>query len=118
MLLKKGSKFVWSDECEKAFVCVKNVIGNMPNLNHFDVTKRTILEGLGAVLSQVGNGEEKMTVFASRSLKGAEEKYSVIEREALAFTATVADSLSEEAMSNPGIRSTFCDPWAKHLIYW
>lgn len=40
--------------------------------------------GLGAVLSQVADGESRIIAFASRSIRGAEERYSVIEREALA----------------------------------
>ena len=38
------------------------------------------------LLSQIDNGEEKVIAFASKTLKGAEAHYSVIEREALALT--------------------------------
>ncbi|KAJ1208272.1 hypothetical protein NDU88_003658 [Pleurodeles waltl] len=89
-LLKKGCEFVWTDECTAAFTFVKDCIGKMPTLGHFDIHAKTFLytdasiKGLGAVLIQRVNQEEKVIAFASRSLKGAEQQYSVIEREALA----------------------------------
>jgi len=40
--------------------------------------------GLGAVLTQTIEGEEKVIVFASRALADPEKKYSVTEQECLA----------------------------------
>ncbi|KAJ1095977.1 hypothetical protein NDU88_001126 [Pleurodeles waltl] len=89
-LLKKGCIFVWEKECVTAFSFVKKCIGKMPTLGHFDVCAKTYLytdasiKGLGAVLIQKMGQEERAIAFASRSLKEAEQHYSVIEREALA----------------------------------
>ena len=45
--------------------------------------------GLGAVLTQICGGEEKIIAFVSRTLSDAEKNYSVIEKDMLAcFWAT------------------------------
>lgn len=45
--------------------------------------------GIGAILSQMQEGKEKIIAFASRTLKDAEINYSTIEKEALScFWAT------------------------------
>ncbi|KAJ1090854.1 hypothetical protein NDU88_003982 [Pleurodeles waltl] len=36
MILKKGAKYEWSPHCEEAFNAVKNDIGKMSTLGHFE----------------------------------------------------------------------------------
>lgn len=42
-LLKKGIQFAWSAECMSAFNSIKEVIGRMPTLGHFDACKKTVI---------------------------------------------------------------------------
>ncbi|KAJ1089051.1 hypothetical protein NDU88_002204, partial [Pleurodeles waltl] len=83
-LLKKGSEFVWDEGCATAVSLVKTCIGKMPTLGHFDVRAKTYLytdasvKGLGAVLTQRVDCEDKVIAFASRALKVTEQHYSVI----------------------------------------
>lgn len=44
---------------------------------------------LGAILAQTLNGDEHPIIFISRKLQSAEQKYSTIEREALAVKWTI-----------------------------
>ena len=90
-LLMKGVKFLWSDECQVAFEQLRDALLTAPILSYPDFQERFSLftdasnAGLGAVLSQFINGEEKAIAFASRSLKPHERKYATIERECLAI---------------------------------
>ncbi|KAJ1191874.1 hypothetical protein NDU88_001188 [Pleurodeles waltl] len=90
-LLKTKNKFLWSEACQNAFDMLKNDICNAPPLQGFDsslrsgITTDASCKGIGAVLTQINKeGYEDTIAFASRSLTTSEEKYSVIEREALA----------------------------------
>ncbi|XP_046964488.1 uncharacterized protein K02A2.6-like [Vanessa cardui] len=91
-LLKKGAKWSWSPQHERAFLEVKTFLTSENVLAHFDSTAKIILTvdaspyGLGAVLSQVGaDGLERPVSFASRTLNSAEKKYSQIQKEATAI---------------------------------
>ena len=85
-LCKQDVIYTWGSPQQKAFEAIKKEITNAPILAYFDKDKKSIIQadaskkGLGAVLLQDG----KPVVYASRSLTGAEERYSNIERELLA----------------------------------
>lgn len=89
-LLKKGSEFTWTDQCEQEFNMLKKYLNSAPSLKSLHqskvsyVTTDANVKGLGAVLQQHSGGELVTIMFASRGLKPAETLYSVIEREALA----------------------------------
>jgi RNase H-like domain found in reverse transcriptase/Integrase zinc binding domain len=90
-LLKNGVKFCWNKDRQNAFERSKKLLINNTNLVPFDNSRETILAtdassyGLGAVLCQVHNGEEKTVMYASCTLSPAEAKYCQLEKEALAI---------------------------------
>lgn len=91
-LLKKGVKFIWSKECQAAFVKAKSEICKDVTLAHFNPNAKLVLicdasmEGVSAVLAQKEeSGRERPVAFASRVLHAAEKNYSVIDREGLAI---------------------------------
>ena len=97
--MKKGSLIQWGQSQEKSLSLLKDMLSKAPILQYPDFTKEFSVEtdtsqvGLGAVLTQVYEIEGKQrslpVVYASRSLKGAERKYSVTDQEALAVVWAV-----------------------------
>jgi hypothetical protein len=76
-LLKKGVKFVWSDECDKAFRTLREHLTSAPVLTQPDMSKPFEVfcdasgTGLGCVLMQ----ENRVIVYASRALRPHEKNY-------------------------------------------
>ena len=68
----------WDEECEQAFLSLKERLTSAPVLAYADFTKPFILEvdashgGLGAILSQEHQGRVQPVAFASRGLRTAE----------------------------------------------
>ena len=89
-LTERGRKFFWTLECETAFATLKNRLSSAPILSFPDFSKPFLLdtdasqEGIGAVLSQISDGNEQVIAYASRTLSKAERKYSVTRKELLA----------------------------------
>lgn len=94
-LLRKNSKFEWTDTCQLAFQRSKDLLLSNQLLVHFDVTKPIIVScdaspyDVGAVLSHLIKGEERPVLFASSTLSDAEKKYSQLHRKALAIVFAV-----------------------------
>ena len=90
-LTHKGQDFVWNDEQQKAFDSLKQSLSNKPAVRYFDVNKQTELVvdaspvGLGAILIQRDSSRSNVIAYGSRSLTQTEQRYSQIEREALAI---------------------------------
>ena len=90
-LTEKTATFVWTEECQKGFQRLKDLLSQAPVLCYPSLTKDFELQtdaiaiGLGAVLEQDGH----VVAYASRSLTHAERQYSVIERECLAVLYAV-----------------------------
>lgn len=89
-LTRKDQLFVWTDECEKAFKCLKTALTQAPVLAYPHFDREFLLEtdasgkGLGAVLSQHQDDQSVRPVaFASRTLQPHEKQYSISELEAL-----------------------------------
>lgn len=77
-LLRKGTPFLWSFQCEEAFLLLKEKITTSPVLRYPDFNKQFHLTtdasnyALGAVLSQIHDNQDCVYSFASRSLNPAE----------------------------------------------
>ncbi|XP_030595617.1 uncharacterized protein LOC115787179 [Archocentrus centrarchus] len=85
------SNYVWTTEAQKSFEEIKQLLVNSPALALFNPNLRIVIStdasdyGLGAVFAQVQpDGTEKPVAFASRTLSAPEQKYSTVEKEALA----------------------------------
>ena len=89
--LKKGSHVEHNDEFLQCFEICKHLLIQDPILKYPDFSKDFVLTtdasniALGAVLSQVYDGQEHPICYASRTLNDTENKYSPIEKELLAI---------------------------------
>ncbi|KAL0152849.1 hypothetical protein M9458_051843 [Cirrhinus mrigala] len=98
-LTRKGQpeRIRWSEEAERAFQIIKWALTTEPVLRAPDFTCPFLLQtdasdtGLGAMLSQVQNGEEHPVVYISRKLSQAERNYAAVEKEALAIKWAVLE---------------------------
>lgn len=89
-LLKKDIKFVWGQKQKEAFEVIKEKMTNAPVIACPDYSLRFFLQtdasdyGLGAVLFQRDNGQERVITYCSRTLRPAEKNYTTTEKECLA----------------------------------
>ena len=97
-LTKKSVTFSWSDECQKAFDRLKQLLCSAPVLayplfgsqHQFIVETDASVLGLGAVLSQKQpDGHTHPIAYASRSLHTHEKNYGITELETLALVWAV-----------------------------
>ncbi|KFD49838.1 hypothetical protein M513_09305 [Trichuris suis] len=85
------SNWHWSDKEQAAFEAAKELLTAGSVLAHFDGSKPLLLAcdasdyGLGAVLSQMEAGQEKVVAYASRTMSKTERNYAQIDKEALAL---------------------------------
>lgn len=97
---KKGSSagsFQWTNDCERAFLELKERLITTPVLAYpdfgipFILQTDASLDGLGAVLAQEQDGKEQVVAYASRSLRPGERRYPAhkLEFKALHWAATV-----------------------------
>lgn len=94
---KTASGFQWNEICQQAFELLKEHLVSPPILAYPQFDRPFILytdasEGaIGAVLSQMEDGRERVIAYWSRQLTKAERNYSTIEREALAIVAAAKE---------------------------
>jgi hypothetical protein len=87
---KKKQVIDWSATAEKAFKQIKNALVSSPVLCSPDFKQPFIIQcdasdtGLGGVITQNIEGNERVIAYASRTLSRTERNYSVTERECLA----------------------------------
>ncbi|KAL0159612.1 hypothetical protein M9458_043337, partial [Cirrhinus mrigala] len=98
-LTRKGQpeKVCWTPSTEEAFAQIKTALTSSPVLRAPDFSCPFLLQtdasdtGLGAVLSQIQEGEEHPIIYISRKLSTAERKYAAVEKEALAIKWAVLE---------------------------
>ena len=79
-LLKKNKVFQWSEECQNAFDILKDKLTSAPVLAYPRGGGNFILDtdcsgfGMGAVLSEIQDGEEKVIAYASHTLNKSQRK--------------------------------------------
>ena len=91
-LTKKNQTFEWTSECQVAFDSLKDQLVTSPILAYpsRELEHEFVLDtdasdyGLGAVLSQKINGEEKVIAYASRTMNSAQRNYCTTYKELLA----------------------------------
>jgi transposase InsO family protein len=86
-LRRAETPFIWSAECEAAFVSLKKEIASAPVVQPYSLDKELSLTtdaSLGALAGVVTQNGHPV-IFISRCLTSAEKNYSNIEREALAI---------------------------------
>ncbi|KAL1282690.1 hypothetical protein QQF64_001493 [Cirrhinus molitorella] len=109
-LTRKGQpeKALWGPAEEEAFQHIKKALTTEPVLRAPDFNCPFLLQtdasdtGLGAVLSQVLDGEEHPVIYISRKLTPAEQRYATVEREALAVKWAVLELRSRTAEQSSG----------------
>lgn len=89
-LTKKDITFNWTTDCQDAFQKIKELLTG-PEIMSFPIMEgEFVLDtdasnySIGAVLSQVQDGQEKVIAYASRALNKAEINYCVTDKELLA----------------------------------
>lgn len=94
-LTRKNQKFQWSESCEKAFSKLRDALISAPILSYptpdgpYILDTDASLYGIGAVLSQVQNGEERVIAYGSKTLSRSQIKYCTTYRELLAVVTFV-----------------------------
>lgn len=91
-LTRKDSKLVWTEGCQCAFDALKKALTGTQVMalprndgRNFILDVDACNYGIGGVLSQIQDGEERVIAYASRSLNRAETNYCVTDKELLAI---------------------------------
>jgi len=94
-LTRKGAQFVWTAECQHAFEQLKAALVGADVLALPNDEGQYILDcdasdtSIGAVLSQVQNGEERPICYASQLYDKHQQNYNVTRKELLALVTFV-----------------------------
>ena len=94
-LTEKNQSFVWTEECQMAFENLKQALTNTPilayprNEDSFFLETDASNTSMGAVLSQIQDGKEKVIAYYSKAFSRTERKYCVTRRELLAAVASI-----------------------------
>ena len=84
--MRKNQRWVWSDDCSKAFSRLKEELSSSQVLTHYDVSLPLKLScdasayGVGAVIAHVmPDNTERPIAYASKTLSSSEHNYAQIE---------------------------------------
>ena len=90
-MLRKDKKFVWTEDNRKCFYELREKLMNPPILALPINDGKYILDtdashnAIGAVLSQIQNGEERVLYYASKTLSKSQKQYCITRKELLAI---------------------------------
>ena len=90
-MLKKGAEYVWGKEQQRSFRTLKQALTSYPCLGMIRPEGRLIVDtdasdyAIGAVLSQVQDGEERVLAYHSKTLNDAQTRYCTTKKELLAM---------------------------------
>ena len=90
-LTEEKQNFVWTQDCQQAFEYLKEQLAETPVLAYPSPDTEFILDtdasnfALGAVLSQIQDGTEKVIAYFSKTLGRSERNYCVTRKELLAI---------------------------------
>lgn len=90
-LTRKNVPFKWTEACENAFQSLKEILSSDAIMAYPKDEGEFILDvdasdhGIGAVLSQIQDQQEKVIAYGSRILNKAERNYCVTDKELLAL---------------------------------
>lgn len=94
-LVKKSVTFSWTEGCQHAFDQLKQTLTSAPVLAYPEMEGQFVLDcdaskvAVGAVLSQVQDGQEKVIAYSSRTLNSHEKNYCVTRLEMLAVVTAI-----------------------------
>ena len=94
-LTELDRQFVWNEECQKAFESLKLALTTAPILGYPSSDGPFVLdcdasnEGVGAVLSQVQDDQEKVIGYFSKTLSRPKRHYCVTRKELLAVVLSI-----------------------------
>ena len=95
-LLRKDTKFKWTEECNTAFLTLKKALVTAPVLAFAQFDKPFILavdssdESIGFVLSQLDSeGKEHPIAYGGRALRNEELRWHITDKEGLALVEAV-----------------------------
>lgn len=92
---RKKQPVSWTKEAEESFTRIKEALVSAPILSHPDFTLPFSIQcdasdtGIGGVLTQEVDGQERVIAYASRSLTKAEKVYHIVEKECLAVIFSI-----------------------------
>ena len=94
-LTEKNCEFAWTEECQRSFEKLKQLLRSTPILAYPNIEKEFCLDtdvsdcAIGAVFSQNQGGEEKVIAYFSRTLTRPEKNYCVTRKELLAVVKAI-----------------------------
>ena len=90
-LLNKETKFTWSIECQNSMEALKSKLLSAPILGYpndrdpYTLTTDASLTGIGAILTQRQQSEDRVIAYASKTLNKGQRNYSATKRELFAI---------------------------------
>ena len=110
-LTGKDVPFVWDSSCSTAFAALHAALMDAPILAFPTETGLYVLDtdtrnfGLGGVLSQVQNNQERMVAYCSRALRPSQRRYCTTKRE-MQWPCVSSSDLTYVVQDSPFVRIT------------